>query len=1033
MTATSESAKKSFRRSCGISVLFCLLILGGLSDLTCSSAYAAVYVDKDAVSGANNGSSWADAFTNLKMALEETGAGEIWVAEGTYYPTTAPNHTAETDRTLFFPLNDGIFLYGGFNGTESLLSERDPVANVTILSGDIGAAGDNTDNNLHVVYAGGAPASVALLDGFTVTGGNASGTVFPDNSGAGIYNEVSLSVKNCIVIGNRAVSGGGMYNYFGNPLLDNCTFSNNTAVNFDGGGICHYGGNLTLSRSLISSNTAEQNGGGIYIYSAADSLIHLSNCTISGNGAAGDTMQVFGGGAIYYGGTVSGTGAMSLLNCTVYNNSSSDGHCGGILNNSVFTVNMHNTILAGNTDTMGFADYYGTLNSLGYNIIQGGGGTFTGDTGTNITGTDPVLSPLADNGGSTQTHALPAGSIAIDAGDPAFASPPDFDQRGDGFPRLNNCRVDIGAYESDLIPEIQVSDEGGTDIVSGSGIADFGSTPLGTSVPKIFTVNNTGTNDLVLSNPTVPTGFIISSFVPPIFVSPSGSASFTVLLDAATAGTFSGALQFDTTDYCDENPFTFTVQGTVALPEIDIFQGTIPIAGGGTYDFGAVAVNANSGPVVFTISNTGGADLILTGTPLMVNLSGADASEFAVDESATSLTLAPAGTTTFAVTFSPMTAEGKTAQISVGNNDSDENPYIISLSGSGQNTAPAASDDGPYTVTEDSVSPLTLEPPGVLGNDSDANGDSIAAVLLTDPAHALSFDLFSDGSFTYTPALNFSGTDFFTYKVNDGFLDSAEATVTISVTAVNDPPVITSAAPTSGTEDLPYSYQVTVDDPDDAGNGTDISFSLSGEPAGMTVSPTGLITWTPGEGVITSGSVTVTAADGGEDGAQPATQSFSVTVTPVNDPPEFTSSAVLSVAENTLYNYDISATDIDSTELFITAPVKPEWLTLTDNGDGTALLSGTPTAADAGEHTVILLVKDADDAQDTQEFIITVSPENTPPEILNLDGDTLIYSEGPMPLDEGQDALVSDADGPGLDYGYLHVEITEGGSAEDIL
>jgi hypothetical protein len=105
--------------------------------------------------------SWANA-CELQYALGSAAAtDEIWVAAGTYYPTDG------TDRTVSFSLVNGVGVYGGFNGTESTLIERDPVTNVTILSGDIGVTDDISDNSYHVVTGGGTDNS-AILDGFTV-------------------------------------------------------------------------------------------------------------------------------------------------------------------------------------------------------------------------------------------------------------------------------------------------------------------------------------------------------------------------------------------------------------------------------------------------------------------------------------------------------------------------------------------------------------------------------------------------------------------------------------------------------------------------------------------------------------------------------------------------------------------------------------------------------------------------------------------------------------------------------------------------
>jgi VCBS repeat-containing protein len=101
------------------------------------------------------------------------------------------------------------------------------------------------------------------------------------------------------------------------------------------------------------------------------------------------------------------------------------------------------------------------------------------------------------------------------------------------------------------------------------------------------------------------------------------------------------------------------------------------------------------------------------------------------------------------------------------------------------NTAPLAADD---TYSTDEDTPLSVAAPGVLDNDTDAQNDPLTASLVTDPSRAASFTLNADGSFDYSPDANFNGTDSFTYKANDGSLDSNTATVTITVNAVNDPP-----------------------------------------------------------------------------------------------------------------------------------------------------------------------------------------------------------------------------------------------------
>ena len=180
------------------------------------------------------------------------------------------------------------------------------------------------------------------------------------------------------------------------------------------------------------------------------------------------------------------------------------------------------------------------------------------------------------------------------------------------------------------------------------------------------------------------------------------------------------------------------------------------------------------------------------------------------------------------------------------------------------------------TTAEDTAVAITLA-------GTDADGDTLIYMLVSAPDNGtLSGTL---PNLTYTPNANYNGSDSFTYKADDGEADSNTATVSISIEqeAVNDAPAITTTAPTTATVGGEYSYTVGVADPDDANNGTDLTFSLTAEPAGMVISSTGVITWTPIEGVTTSGAVTLTVADGGEDSAAPATEVFTIAVTAVND------------------------------------------------------------------------------------------------------------------------------------------------------
>lgn len=143
------------------------------------SLLAATIYTNAAATGANTGTSWADAFPDLSAALAAAGPGaELWVAAGTYRPTPG------ADRTISFPLKNGVGVYGGFAGTETLRSQRDPAGNPTTLSGDVGVAGDSSDNSFHVVTADGAVSASTVLDGFTISGGRADGAAAPTTGAA---------------------------------------------------------------------------------------------------------------------------------------------------------------------------------------------------------------------------------------------------------------------------------------------------------------------------------------------------------------------------------------------------------------------------------------------------------------------------------------------------------------------------------------------------------------------------------------------------------------------------------------------------------------------------------------------------------------------------------------------------------------------------------------------------------------------------------------------------------------------------------
>jgi predicted outer membrane repeat protein len=241
-----------------------------------------IYVDDDA-SAANDGTSWTGAFTDLQDALSAATSGdEIWVAEGVYVPTTG------TDRSIAFDLKAGVAIYGGFTGVESAREQRnsDPATNGTVLSGDIATQGSPGDNSYSVVTSSSVPAT-AVLDGFTITGGVATGPrglPHPDRSGGGMHNDNSTpTLANLRFIGNQASWGGAVMNNKSDPAMSNIVFEGNTASN-NGGGLYNKNSNPTVVNVTFQGDTATL-GGGIY-YDNSDPT--LTNIVFAGETATND-------------------------------------------------------------------------------------------------------------------------------------------------------------------------------------------------------------------------------------------------------------------------------------------------------------------------------------------------------------------------------------------------------------------------------------------------------------------------------------------------------------------------------------------------------------------------------------------------------------------------------------------------------------------------------------------------------------------------------------------------------------------------
>lgn len=267
-----------------------------------------VFVNQ-AATGANNGQSWADAFTGLQAGLAAAGPGDqVWVAKGTYKPAPPGG-----SRDAAFALMSGVEVYGGFVGNETSLARRDPVANPTILSGDLNGNdtpgfGNITENSRHVVTA--IDAAGALLDGFTVRAGNAN---FPPElllGGGGLYVvDGSPSVRGCVFTANSAGHtapgiggfGGGMLVNVGSigadVLVSECRFQGNRGTGGGALGVVNLNDledvphRVTVEDCLFLTNTAPQFGGAVFSSGSAfnslvDQELSFTRCRFEGNTAA---------------------------------------------------------------------------------------------------------------------------------------------------------------------------------------------------------------------------------------------------------------------------------------------------------------------------------------------------------------------------------------------------------------------------------------------------------------------------------------------------------------------------------------------------------------------------------------------------------------------------------------------------------------------------------------------------------------------------------------------------------------------------
>jgi hypothetical protein len=420
---------------------------------------------------------------------------------------------------------------------------------------------------------------------------------------------------------------------------------------------------LRIENSTLSSNGAGV-GGAIAVNAQGSRGIAIQNSTISGNTAT------FTGGAIDLAspdlpppirGSYAITARIDLTTIADNGVTPLRGISVAGINLSSATADLQNSILSNNgidVDASIFAD-----DSLIEN--PGKGASISGYD--NLIGQDPLLGPLQDNGGVTLTHLPADGSPVIDAGDPNFTGPPDFDQRGDGFPRVQNGRVDMGSVEGVVTPP---------SIAIAPTTVDFGVVKVGeTSSIDSVTISNTG-GTLTVDSVTAAAGAFGAAGgdcgATPFDLNDGESCTLAFQFTPGSVGVASQVITVASNDM--DGPDSFTLTGTGALGEISVTPDPV--------DFGGVLINTVSMPMTATLENIGVVDTEVTA----IDAATAPFTTTGGTCGPTPFTLAPTATCTVEYTFAP-TLTGPATQALDVTSDASSSPDTINLAGTGTGEA----------------------------------------------------------------------------------------------------------------------------------------------------------------------------------------------------------------------------------------------------------------------------------------------------------------------------------------------------------
>jgi len=550
---------------------------------------AAVRYVNQAATGANNGTSWADAHRELTPALNAASAGdEIWIARGIYKPDyDASTGTHTGNRDLRFPLQSNVSIYGGFNGTETSRAQRDWVAHRTILSGEIGSATLKTDNTRAIMATvGDTPANGVLVEGVVFAGGRADA---PNNDSSNVEG-----------------AAGAVYIRYGSGTFRHCVFVDNYGATAGAIAIMAASGTgLQIDNCLFTANQSA--GAGAVSFRSYTGIFRVAGSTLVGNSSTS--------GSVLFSNQAATVGYLNnLIHSNLYGSSSESQI---LISGTTYTAEGNVTKLAigsgaSSTNLVAASHGLGTLPSAG---VDGAWGT-----------ADDILLALPSPGspviGAGLLAHVPADTTDLD-GDGNTTETLPFDLRR--LPRSSGSAVDAGAFAFVNQPSTAIH-------LSGSGVAE--NLPAGSTVGTLSTVDpdggaftyalvsgagDTGNASFSLSGATLLTAAVLDYETTP-------TLSVRVRSTDALGVSFEQALTVNVVDGVDPSALDFTLaQSTLPIalvPSANQAPVRIKISPAlNTFDYSGLQVTSDSAWVSGAVDATTGELLLTFATTALLNSS----------------------------------------------------------------------------------------------------------------------------------------------------------------------------------------------------------------------------------------------------------------------------------------------------------------------------------------------------------------------------------------------------------------------------